>query len=380
MEVIQVVPRIISASSGPSYSVPSLCRAVAHAGSNVQLHLLGPTMLKNDPHFMMHTHAVPSIPFAYRAGFSPHMLKALKSLANEADMLHSHCLWMLPCIYPGIAVRNTRCKLIISPRGMLSNWALNRSRFIKYILMKLGQLKTLHAANLFHATSEMEYKEIRAIGLQAPVAIIPNGIDLPKINQRINTRTTMELIYFSRIHPKKGVDILLHAWRQVQDEYPSWKLSLAGPLDDSFSQSMQKMSSTIGCERTEFVGELSGDAKQKYLASADLFVLPTHSENFGMAVAESLASGTPAIVAKGAPWAGLAENKCGWWIETGIKPLVECLQFAMSLPKGVLNQMGQQGRLWMERDFSWDNIGQKMCITYEWITKGGQPPSWIEKK
>lgn len=98
-----------------------------------------------------------------------------------------------------------------------------------------------------------------------------------------------------------------------------------------------------------------------------------------MAVAEALAHGLPAIVTKGAPWAGLEKEHCGWWIDIGEAPLVECLRHAMSRRREELETMGRRGRQWMIRDFSWMEIARKMLVTYEWLLGGGSPPDWIRK-
>jgi glycosyltransferase involved in cell wall biosynthesis len=125
------------------------------------------------------------------------------------------------------------------------------------------------------------------------------------------------------------------------------------------------------------VGAVRGKAKWDTYRNADLFVLPTYSENFGMTVAEALASGVPAIVSKGAPWKKLEERKAGWWIDIGIDPLVSCLEDALAQVPDALNEMGQRGRNWMKEEFSWDRLGQQMDETYRWILDGSLKPEWV---
>jgi glycosyltransferase involved in cell wall biosynthesis len=106
-------------------------------------------------------------------------------------------------------------------------------------------------------------------------------------------------------------------------------------------------------------------------------VLPTLNENFAMTVAESLAAATPVISTRGAPWAGLEGERCGWWIEHGIEPLAAALQEAMTLPRPELHAMGRRGRAWMERDFGWDAIARKMSGVYSWLADRADRPESV---
>ena len=113
------------------------------------------------------------------------------------------------------------------------------------------------------------------------------------------------------------------------------------------------------------------------MAESDCEVLPTHSENFGMVVAEALACGTPVICSYGAPWAGLVTNKCGWWVPTEESALESAMCEAMSLDDMARRNMGARGREWMKRDFDWNAIGRKMKIAYTWLLNGGDKPEWV---
>ena len=138
------------------------------------------------------------------------------------------------------------------------------------------------------------------------------------------------------------------------------------------------MADALKLDRASFLGPVFGQRKWEAYQRADLFVLPTRSENFGVAVAESLACGTPAIATKGSPWEGLISNQCGWWIDHGPEPLAACLREAMLLPQEDLQSMGANGRRWMQSDFSWETVGQQMRATYDWLLGGGAPPSWVD--
>lgn len=140
---------------------------------------------------------------------------------------------------------------------------------------------------------------------------------------------------------------------------------------------VKKLASNLGLERIEFCKPVYGEAKTKAFSEADLFVLPSYSENFGVSVAESLALGTPALVTKGAPWKGLLDNRAGFWVDGNLESLSKGLEFAMGHNSEKLTRLGVNGRKWMQREYSWREINDKMVKTYDWIINGGAAPPWI---
>ena len=176
--------------------------------------------------------------------------------------------------------------------------------------------------------------------------------------------------------------MLLSAWLAVQHRFPHWRLVIAGGDEGYYGKSgyldeVRALAADLDLERIEFVGELLGNAKLDAYRNADLFVLPTYSENFGIAVAEALATGTPAIVSRGAPWSGLPDHGAGWWIEANLESLVACLEEALSSPPDQLRRMGGAGHEWMKEEFAWPRIGSMMARTYEWLNGNGAVPQWV---
>jgi hypothetical protein len=149
IKTIQIVPSINAEASGPSYSVTRLCEAVSAQGEDVALHVLGPAPEMPFKTYKIYAH--PAWPLVPRLGISPHMQKALANSAKTAQIMHNHGLWMMPNIYPLKAVNNTKCRLVISPRGTLSEYALNRSKWLKKAVWALGQGDELKKAACLHA-------------------------------------------------------------------------------------------------------------------------------------------------------------------------------------------------------------------------------------
>jgi len=381
MKIVQAVPSISLESSGPSYSVSRLSQALIDRGVEVTLAAVDFGHESRPPDFAK-TFPVGLGP--KKLGRSPAMLHWFRKemRLGNIELVHGHGMWQMNAIYPATAAHQFNVPFVVSPRGALSIWAMAYGSKFKNLFWRLLQRSALEKATCFHATATAEMDDIRRLGFKQPVAVIPNGIDvgelLAPIEQPLRT-----LLFLGRIHPVKGLEFLLSAWRKVQDRHPQWQLSIVGSDvgydgGSGYLEEMRAFGNQLGVERVNFVGEKHGEDKQRAYADAELFVLPSHSENFGVAVAESLAAGTPAIVSKGAPWEGLNTNGAGWHIDIGVEPLVSCLEQALSCEPEQLRRMGHAGRDWMRREYSWDSVGERMYETYRWLCgERSQQPDWV---
>ena len=228
MKVLVTVPSIWNESAGPSYTVPSLCGGLARSGVDVQLHVLDyvPEGSREYPVTAYPRHRFPNL----QLGRSPEMLQGLKNEISGSDIIHSNGIWMMPSVYPAIAKRGTKCKLVFCPRGGLSETALKRSRLKKFLMGHLGgQYMALRETDMFHAASMKELQEIRALGYKQPIALVPNGIDVPDVTHRPFSSSARKIAFFGRIHKTKAVDHLVAAWGNVAERFPDWSLEIAGP-------------------------------------------------------------------------------------------------------------------------------------------------------
>jgi len=377
--VVHIVPSISNEASGLSPAVVRLCESLSDEGRSITLATVdyGPTVSRAPFLEIFPLGLGPR-----RLGRSPAMSKSIQAWASskKIEILHNHSLWMMPNVYPGKIAQVHNIPLVVSPHGTLSEWAMASGSKIKKIFWPLLQKPVLDSTTCFHATALSEYHDIRRLGFKQPVAIIPNGIDIPSgKNHKISPDPSeyRTLLFLGRIHPTKGVDILLKTWSVISPQFPNWLLQIVGPDNGGYLPKMQSLASQLGLERFEFSGPLMGDEKLRAYQEADLFVLPTHSENFGLTVAEALAVGTPAIVTKGAPWEGLETRSAGWWIDLGTDSLVACLEDALSRSEEDLRTMGENGREWMIEEFSWNEIARKVDHTYSWILGEGSRPDWV---
>jgi glycosyltransferase involved in cell wall biosynthesis len=246
-------------------------------------------------------------------------------------------------------------------------------RFVKLPFWLVAQKRALLACDCYHATSVGEYEDFRRLGLRKPVALVPNGIDLPE--DRISSTRAKTLLYLGRISPVKGLDELLRAWAAVESKFPDWELAIAGPVGDAYAESVQRRGAQL--PRVRFLGEVQGERKRSVLSTAAVLVLPSHSENFGMTVAEALAHGTPVITTTATPWREIQAKRCGWFVRPEEGELTAALTDAMHRPLHELQEMGERGRVWMRAEYSWSMIGERLRASYAWMIEGGTPPSWI---
>lgn len=180
-------------------------------------------------------------------------------------------------------------------------------------------------------------------------------------------------VCFSRLHPKKGIPLLLDAWAQAQP--PGWELEIAGLAADGYDRELARQIAGLRLQHVRLVGEKTGTAKWDFLADADLFILPSYSENFGIAVAEAMAMGLPVITTHGTPWEVLSERHLGWWVAPDVAPLTRAIREATAEPAAVLAARGAKAGDYARATFGWPGIGERMVNCYRWLLGEGDKPA-----
>lgn len=307
-------------------------------------------------------------------GYSPGWYNLLEILCP--DLVHVNGLWMYHSLASLRWAKRVRPR-VVTPHGMLMPWAFRYRRWKKLPIWLLWEKRGLQASVL-HVTSEQEAVNIRALGLRAPVAVIPHGIDCPHpLMLSRPTNAVRRAIFLGRLHPVKGLVNLIEAWRQVRPR--GWRLAIAGPDECGHLADLRRAvrNATLeGC--IEFHGPLYGVQKQDFLTSSDLFILPSFSENFSVVVGEALASGIPVITTRGTPWKCLEDYNCGWWVDVGVEPLARAISEATQCTSQELRAMGERGRRLVEERFSWPKVAGQMKALYKWVLGGGPRPEWVE--
>jgi len=375
MKILQVISSIDVRGGGPSRSVTSLCSGIARKGISIQL------LAKRTEQPYINKSEEDN--FYLNLVSNGRLKKNLKTTLNKdkIDLLHGHGIWQLPVHHMSELARRKAIPYVISPRGMLEPWALNAGKFKKKLALWFYQYYDIERAACIHATADMEALNIRNLGLKNPIAVIPNGINLSDYSVSRSNRADEDhhILFLSRLHPKKGIELLIQAWSKLSpDQRKGWKITIVGNGDSSYiSMLNQLISSKRLKDDITILGPLFGEEKIKSYQEADLFVLPTYSENFGIVVVEALACGIPVITTKGTPWEELDSHQAGWWIDIGVEPLVKALTEAIALPESERQVMGQNGRELVKRKYSIEAVSDKMVTLYNWILNGGERPEFV---
>ena len=385
MKVVFTIADLQPESGGPTRSVVSLANAAAREGIEVELVTLeygSQGAAPMVPGEAVRTTLVPcrgalAQKLKWSRAFSPTLLKHCQPATGL--VLHDNGLWLPTnhCV-AGVA-RATGIPLVISPRGMLATWALQFRGWKKKLAWWLYQRHDLQAASVLHATSHAEADGFHGLGLKHPIAIIPNGVELlpaPITDHRPRTSDVRTLLFLGRIHPVKGLLNLVNAWASARPK--GWQVVLAGQNENGHQVAVQAAIRERQLQPDfTFVGPVDGAAKWDLYRSADLFILPSHTENFGLAVAEALSCGLPVITTRGTPWHELVERSCGWWVEAAAEPLADALRQATLLSDAERHAMGLRGRQLVEENYTWPAAAQKMISVYRWMVGLAEKPECV---
>ena len=268
------------------------------------------------------------------------------------DVLHIHGIWSLFLhAFARTAIRNG-IPYILTPHGMLEPWSLSKRAWRKSLALASYQGAILSRAAAIHATSETEAAHIRRLpAVRAPIFVIPNAVDVPGNTLSAPERSQFKpqaapaskvLLFLSRIHQKKGLDILLQAWNRVRPR--AWTLRIAGAGDPAYLQQLKRYCRTENVPGVEFVGHVDGYAREAEFRAAWALVLPTYSENFGNVVAEAMVRGLPVLTTTGTPWSVVSEQKLGWYFEPKADALIGVLRALEATAPTELRAMGERGR------------------------------------
>jgi len=324
----------------------------------------------------------------------------------KPNVVHVNCCWMPEIALAQRWAQQRGYKVVLTPHGMLEPWIMRRHYYTRKLpAIMLYQRQAVKRASMIHATAESEKENLLKLGWNKKISIIPNGIDVEAIEMKRSWRRTGKILFLSRVHPKKGINFLIEAaallkgtrkdlGRKVTqisqmdtDMYnrrnasneksvgicdicvTKYKFIIAGESYGDYVEELKQFAEDKGVsDMFEFVGGVYGDKKWELYREADLFVLPTHSENFGIVVAEALASGTPVITTKGTPWQELQSRRCGWWTEIGAEPIAKTIQEFLSHSETDLELMGRNGRKLVEEKYSARSVAKEMAEMYKGLS------------
>lgn len=378
MRILHLIPSISPLRGGPSQAVVAMCCALREQG--VDAHILttndhGPGLLDDLPLGRWQDRG--GVPVLAFGRWSP-PISALREFAvaprlswwlgrhlHQFDLLHVHALFSYPSTSGMAIARSRHVPYLLRSIGQLNHWSLQQSAGRKRLLLRLIERRNLSAAAALHFTSAAEQQEAAALGLPTRSFVLPLGVALPPEAPRLRHQPGVRFLFLSRLHPKKQLELLFEALAILQHRRPQaqWQLQIAGEGDPAYVRSLRERAQQLGLTaRMEWLGFVAGAAKQQLLQAADWFVLPSASENFGIAAAESLAAGTPVILS---PGVALAERvqaaAAGSVVPAEPQPWATTLEQSLSPPTPAQRAAARQ---LAASAYSWQAIARDLKAEY----------------
>jgi len=394
MRVLHLIPSISPLRGGPSQAVLSMVAALRQQGVDASILTTndhGSGVQAGMPlgcwhHQVALGQSVPVLAFGRwnppvrvlrEFAIAPGLSRWLSQNACQYDLVHVHALFSCTTSLGMAQLRRQRVPYILRTIGQLNRWSLSQSRARKQFFLRLVDRANLQGARYLHFTSEAERGEAGDLHLTPPSYVLPLGVvpSAPHFDPGIrpfgNPPYPVRLLFLSRIHPKKQLPVLFDALAVLKQRHPSraWQLEIAGDGDPEYLQQLQQHCAALGlASQVQWHGFVEGEAKQSLLQQADWFVLPSASENFGIAAAEALMAGTPVLLSPGvALAANVQAAQAGLVCHPSVDSLAGCLEQCLERPA---LRMRQAARQLAEREFSWSSISRQLIGHYEDILRG----------
>jgi poly(glycerol-phosphate) alpha-glucosyltransferase len=387
MKVGLLTASISRQAGGLLGAVKALTENLSACGCDVEVFSVGDVFSAEDRCLWNASTITLATPLGPRSfGFGRELSGALRQ-AN-LDVIHTHGLWMYPSIAGMRWQAALKRPLVVSPHGMLDPWAVRHSALKKRLAGWLYENAHLRRAACLHALCEAELEAIRSYGLVNPVAVIPNGVDLPQRDDLMPPPGWAEcvphdarvLLFLGRIHPKKGLVSLLHGWQQAsaQGKGTPWHLVIAGWDQGNHQAELQALARQLGLNGSvHFVGPQFHEEKDRSFARADAFILPSFSEGLPMAVLEAWSFGLPVWMTPGCNlpegFAAGAARK----MAPDAESIASELERLFALSDGELRAMGRRGRDLVEQRFTWPRAAARMVEVYAWVLGQGPKPDCV---
>ncbi len=385
VNALHIVPSLAAQYGGPSIAVQAMVNAWRHSNDVVAeiacTDADGPRKRLSLSEIRIDTpvHLCKRI-FSERWKFSPELWTWLRNNSGKFDILHIHGLWSFSTAAAARVAKRIGVPYIIRPAGMLSEYTWNRNSVAKLVYWKLIEKHTLKGASAFHVTSNSEAAEVRSLLPEARIFIIPNGVEEDAFAQPHDPTALARasdqqaehppiILFLSRLHPKKGIiDRLLPAMAIVKTPC---LLAIVGGEDSGATghkREIQKAISRLGLERRVLMlGAVNGTARWGLFDGAALFILPSHSENFGIVVAEAMARSCPVVVTSEVQAAPLVEQaKAGIVAEGDIRSIAKAVDDLLTNHED-RTLAGARGQEFARRNLQWSNIATQVRSMYSTV-------------
>jgi len=311
----------------------------------------------------------------------------LEAVVRSAEVVHIHGLWQGHTRRGARAARLAAVPYLIAAHGMAEPWAMRHKAWKKKLYTALVEGKNLRRASCLHALSRPEIGHLRTIAAGTPVCFVPNGVDLGPL-EYLPPRTALEsefpelagkflLLFFGRLHAKKGLDLLAQAMAQLRPDYPELHLLLAGKDDGALGPFLRQTSDAGLASRVTWVGHVAGERARQLWGAADAFILPSYSEGFSMAVLEALACRLPVLITTACHFPELAAADGGIIVEPTAPDVTQGFRNLLERTPAERTELGRRGRALVERNYTWEQQAQRLANVYHWISGGGPVPAEV---
>jgi glycosyltransferase involved in cell wall biosynthesis len=309
---------------------------------------------------------------------------------ERADILHLHGLWQGHTRRGCRIARAHRVPYLIAAHGHAEPWSLRHKALRKRIYTALVEGKNLRRAACLHALTHPEVGHLRALAPRTPVCLVPNGVDLAPFDG-LPPRAEMEaihpelagkfvLLFFGRLHRKKGLDLLGGALASLAGDFPALHLLVAGADDGARAPFERQLAEAGLSDRATFVGHVAGEAARRAWGAADAFALPSYSEGFSMAILEALAARRPVLATTACHFGALAERDAGLVVEPTIAGVTSGLRGLLERSPAEREAMAARGRRLVEAEYTWDRQGARLAAVYRWLLGGGPAPEAVVER
>jgi glycosyltransferase involved in cell wall biosynthesis len=302
-----------------------------------------------------------------------------KSKKSE-KIVHVHGLWTPFVLKACIEAKKNDVPLVISPHGMLENWAINHKFWKKKLAWLVYQKKILKMADLLIVNSYQELDTVRRHGLLGRVAVIENGVDTTHLAPvPIIKDKKKNVLFLSRLTPVKGLPDLIESWSKLPTGH-DYELRLYGHADAGYEFEIDRLIKLFKVtESVKVLGGIFGGDKWEVYQRASFFVLPSYGENFGIVVAEALLAGLPVITTHATPWECLEKEGVGIQVANDIEQLSGAIWQMMQLTRHERQKISERATAYANENFLWPKVIHKYTQTYEWLLSTGKPgPVWID--
>lgn len=315
-------------------------------------------------------------PIVAKFGYIPSLKRTIEGL-GEYDIYHAQGIWLYHTYAVADVARAKGKPYLIAPRGMLypQDIAMSNKAF-KMLSLRWRLLNDLNHAACVHTTCEEEMRHCRNLGVTAPCCVIPNPVEIKDYPYKKDDNI-FRLGYLGRLSPRKNVEALIRAFATLGNKTKDAELLIIGGGDKEYEERMRNEISRMGLKNVRFAGFLSGEEKDRAIASCSVLAMPSEFENLGNVILEGLVRRIPCIATKGVPWEELNTRRCGWWVDYSQEAITEAVRQALNTPLSELVKMGERGRRLMEERYSVDAVAKQMLSVYLWILGKGEKPDCI---